>query len=217
MTSITGRSALALSMVAPALALPKQAAAAEMYGPDAGKEILPGVLTGIRKALFTTAVALGVAIASYAMMPPSALAATPNICAILASSFTPNSPMQIKAAEHSILHQTMQRNISAACLQTRGKQGASRMTAPGQAGTSTKSAGAVVAFDVPGSTITRPIAINPAGAVAGAYDDAVGLIHSFLRTSDGTITPFDPPGATCNPSTPQVFAAFPTESTRRGL
>ena len=43
MTSITRRSALALSMVAPALALPKQAAAAEMYGPDAGKEILPGV------------------------------------------------------------------------------------------------------------------------------------------------------------------------------
>lgn len=30
-------------MVAPALALQKQAAAADMYGPDAGKEILPGV------------------------------------------------------------------------------------------------------------------------------------------------------------------------------
>ena len=43
MTSITRRSALALSMVAPALALPKQAAAADIYGPDAGKEILPGV------------------------------------------------------------------------------------------------------------------------------------------------------------------------------
>ena len=43
MTSITRRSALALSMVAPALALPKQAAAADMYGPGAGKEILPGV------------------------------------------------------------------------------------------------------------------------------------------------------------------------------
>ena len=43
MTSITRRSALALSMVAPALALPKQAAAADLYGPDAGKEVLPGI------------------------------------------------------------------------------------------------------------------------------------------------------------------------------
>ena len=43
MTSITRRSALALSMVAPALALPKQAAAANLYGPDAGKEVLPGI------------------------------------------------------------------------------------------------------------------------------------------------------------------------------
>ena len=41
MTSITRRSALALSMVAPALALPKQAAAADLYGPDEGKEYAP--------------------------------------------------------------------------------------------------------------------------------------------------------------------------------
>jgi hypothetical protein len=38
----------------------------------------------MRKALFTTAVALGVAMASYAMMPPSARATPPNTCAILA-------------------------------------------------------------------------------------------------------------------------------------
>jgi len=43
MTSITRRSALALSMVAPALALPKQAAAADLYGPDEGKEYAPGI------------------------------------------------------------------------------------------------------------------------------------------------------------------------------
>jgi hypothetical protein len=43
MTSITRRSALALSMVAPALALPKEAAATDLYGPDAGKEFVPGI------------------------------------------------------------------------------------------------------------------------------------------------------------------------------
>jgi hypothetical protein len=102
----------------------------------------------MRKALFTTAVALGVAIASYAMMPPSALATTPNICAVLASSFTPNSPVQVKATDG--LYQMIESKIYAACLQTRGKQGTSRMTAPGQAGTNTTNAGAFVTFNVPG-------------------------------------------------------------------
>src|SRR5215472_10772996 len=152
----------------------------------------------MRKALFTTAIALGVAIVSYAMMPPSARATTPNTCAMLAN--TPNSRMQIKAAD-----QMIQRKIYAACLQTRGKQGASRTTAPGQARTNTTNAGAFVTFDVPGSTFTNSAAINNPGAVTGSYSGALGDvgfgIHSFLRTSDGTITPFDPPGTTCNPST----------------
>ncbi|HEY3144704.1 MAG TPA: hypothetical protein VGJ75_00065 [Dongiaceae bacterium] len=44
MTSITRRSAFALGMAAPVLALPQQAeAAGDLYGPDAGKEILPGI------------------------------------------------------------------------------------------------------------------------------------------------------------------------------
>src|SRR5215469_4555585 len=101
----------------------------------------------MRKALFTTAVALGVAVASYAMMPPSALATTPNKCAVLAGTFTPNISTQIEAADH--LDQMIQSKIYAACLQTRGKQGASRMTGPGQAGTNTANAGAFVTFDVP--------------------------------------------------------------------
>src|SRR5215471_18999504 len=135
----------------------------------------------MRKALFTTAVALGVAIANYAMMPPSAGATTPNTCALLAGSFTPNISMQIKAADQ--LHQMIQRKIYAACLQARGKQGASRMTTP-RAGTNTTNAGTFVTFDVPGSTLTNPAAINnPATAVAGHYIDAGGLFHSFLRTS----------------------------------
>ena len=114
-------------------------------------------------------------------------------CAILARSFTPNISMQIKAADQS--HQMIQREIYAACLQTRGKQGASRMTAPVQAGTDTTNAGTFVVFDPPGSTYTQPAAINPAGTVTGSFADAEFLSHSFLRTSDGTITAFDPPGA----------------------
>jgi hypothetical protein len=118
-------------------------------------------------------------------------------CAILADSFTSNSSMQIKAADQ--LDQMIQRKIYAACLRARGKQGASRMTTP-RAGTNTTNAGTFVTFDVPGSTLTNPAAINnPATAVAGHYIDAGGLFHSFLRTSDGTITPFDPPGITCDP------------------
>src|SRR5215469_12013656 len=135
----------------------------------------------MRKALFTTAVALGVAIASYAMMPPSARATTPNTCAVLAAGFAPNISMRINAADQ--LHQTIQRKIYAACLQTRGKQGASRTTTP-RAGTSTTNAGTFVTFDVPGAISTNPNAINNPGTITGHYIDAGGLTHSFLRTSD---------------------------------
>src|SRR5215469_8910257 len=117
----------------------------------------------MRKALFTTAVALGVAIASYAMMPPSARATTPNTCAILAGSYTSNSPTRFNAADQ--LHLMIQRKIYAACLQTRGKQGASRMTAPAQAGNNTTNAGTFVTFDVPAATSTNPNAINNSGAI----------------------------------------------------
>jgi hypothetical protein len=43
MTSITRRSALALGTIAPALALPRSAAADDLYDAKAGKEILPGI------------------------------------------------------------------------------------------------------------------------------------------------------------------------------
>src|SRR6516164_3387774 len=115
----------------------------------------------MQKALFSTAVALGVAIASYAIMPSSARATTPNTCAILAGSFTSNSPTQINATDQFL--QTIQSKIYAACLQARGKQGASRMTTP-PAGTNTTNAGSFVTFDPPGSTITNPDAINNSGA-----------------------------------------------------
>jgi uncharacterized membrane protein len=130
-----------------------------------------------------------------------AQSADTNICAILAGRITSDISMQIKPADHSILQQMIRRQIYVNCVQTRGQQGAPGVIAPGQPGTNTRNAGAFVTFDVPGSTITNPRAINPPGAVTGDYFDAGDLIHSFLRTSDGTITAFDPPGATCSLST----------------
>jgi hypothetical protein len=75
------------------------------------------------------------------------------------------------------------------------------VTAPANAGANITNADPFVTFDVPGSKFTTPAAINPAVAVTGTYFDAGGLIHSFLRSPDGTITAFDPPGATCSLST----------------
>ena len=52
-----------------------------------------------------------------------------------------------------------------------------------------------VTFDVPGNLPTEPSAINANGDVTGQYVDAGGNGHGFLRTSNGTITTFDAPGA----------------------
>jgi hypothetical protein len=70
--------------------------------------------------------------------------------------------------------------------------------------------GPITTFDAPGagipsgppcspliiaSTGTQGASINPAGAIAGQYVDTSGVFHGFLRAKDGTITPFDAPGA----------------------
>jgi len=54
-----------------------------------------------------------------------------------------------------------------------------------------------ITFDAPGAgpVGTMPQSINPAGAITGYYWDANYATHGFLRTSDGTITTFDAPGA----------------------
>ena len=46
---------------------------------------------------------------------------------------------------------------------------------------------------------TLPYAINPAGAITGTYQDAIG-IHGFLRARNGTFTSFDPPGSAATQS-----------------
>jgi hypothetical protein len=42
---------------------------------------------------------------------------------------------------------------------------------------------------------TGAASINDWGDIAGFYVDASGVLHGFVRTSNGTITPFDAPGA----------------------
>lgn len=42
--------------------------------------------------------------------------------------------------------------------------------------------GTITTFDPPGSTFTFAAAINPKGEVAGAFIDASGVVHGFVRT-----------------------------------
>ncbi|HEX9135464.1 MAG TPA: hypothetical protein VF905_00785, partial [Nitrospirota bacterium] len=60
----------------------------------------------------------------------------------------------------------------------------------------------ITTFDVPGAPATFPLMIIPNGTVTGYYFDASWLTHGFLRTPDGTITPFDAPGALNGTTTP---------------
>jgi hypothetical protein len=56
------------------------------------------------------------------------------------------------------------------------------------------SGGAVTTFDVPGGVgATIALAIDPGGAVSGAWSDANVVTHGFLRASGGSLTTFDPP------------------------
>ena len=51
-------------------------------------------------------------------------------------------------------------------------------------------------IDVPGATDTRPGGINLQGAIVGAFKDANGQSHGFLRSPTGSFTTIDVPGAT---------------------
>jgi len=125
----------------------------------------------------------------------------PNTCAILAGRITPDFSMQIKPADHSVLQQMFRNQVYLNCMQFHVQQGPLGETAPANGGANTTNAGTFITFDVPDALSTMPAAINRAAAVTGTYFDAEELFHSFLRSSDGIITAFDPPGATCGPST----------------
>ncbi len=53
-----------------------------------------------------------------------------------------------------------------------------------------------MSIDVPGATDTRPVGINLQGAIVGAFKDANGQQHGFLRSPAGSYTTIDVPGAT---------------------
>ena len=63
-----------------------------------------------------------------------------------------------------------------------------------------------VIFDAPGADTnagdfngTYPGSINAGGAITGAYQDASGTYHGFLRSPGGQYTTFDAPGADLTP------------------
>jgi hypothetical protein len=67
--------------------------------------------------------------------------------------------------------------------------------------------GTITTFDAPGAGTnpntfggTFPAGINLQGSVAGYLNDANGVSHGFVRTSDGKFTIFDAPGADLNPA-----------------
>ncbi|MBV8672357.1 MAG: hypothetical protein JOZ33_02895, partial [Acidobacteriaceae bacterium] len=57
--------------------------------------------------------------------------------------------------------------------------------------------GRITTFDVPGAEWTFALSnsINPAGEIAGYYEEADNVFHGFLRARDGTFITFDVPGA----------------------
>jgi hypothetical protein len=57
---------------------------------------------------------------------------------------------------------------------------------------------AYATFDSSGSAFTQPQAINPDGVIAGYYYDTAFTAHGFVRSLNGTITEFDPPGCVNN-------------------
>src|SRR5262249_49417989 len=55
--------------------------------------------------------------------------------------------------------------------------------------------GGITTFDVPGAAVngTFPVGLNDGGVVTGTYGDDVGAgFHSFVRSSNGVFTKFDP-------------------------
>jgi len=56
-------------------------------------------------------------------------------------------------------------------------------------------AATITTFSVPGAVGTFANCINQAGTSAGYWVDSSNFYHGFRRTSGGTITSFDAPGA----------------------
>ncbi len=75
--------------------------------------------------------------------------------------------------------------------------------------------GTITSFSVtdPGTSLgyaTTGIAINTAGVIAGRYVDSNGISHGFVRTGNGIITTFDPPGVATQPTFYGISGTIPT-------
>ena len=64
-----------------------------------------------------------------------------------------------------------------------------------------KTDGSILVFDAPGADTnegdfngTFPAGGNDAGLIAGYYIDTNNVSHGFLRSPNGSLTKFDPPG-----------------------
>ena len=55
------------------------------------------------------------------------------------------------------------------------------------------------------TTERGPSSINSAGTIAGTYFDNNGVSHGFVRYSNGSIVPFDAPGAAAAGGGTNVF------------
>ncbi len=77
----------------------------------------------------------------------------------------------------------------------------------------------IITFDAPGAQVsqfsgTMAYLITPAGEVGGNYLDANQVIHGFLRSSEGTFTTIDAPGA--GSETGSFQGTFPESITPAG-
>jgi hypothetical protein len=61
--------------------------------------------------------------------------------------------------------------------------------------------GTVTIFSVNSATTSACYALNDAGTAVGYYADSAGVYHGWMRTSTGTITTIDVPGAATTPGT----------------
>jgi len=130
--------------------------------------------------------------APISFWPACAGAASPAACAALAQRMALSASV---AAPPGVGPPRMvQQRLYARCV-------ASGKTSTGSGATPK---GNFVTFDV--GVSPNPTGINPAGEIAGYYFDNNDFIHSFLRTRDGAITTFDPPGAACSAQTTNLWS-----------
>jgi hypothetical protein len=127
----------------------------------------------------------------------TANAVSPQACAIFAERIAPRASILAPlGAGFPHLPQVVQQKLYVGCLPSHGTSSARSAGADGRH---------FVAFDLGAQPV--PTEISPAGEIAGYYFDNNNLIHSFLRTRDGAITTFDPPGAACSTQTQNTCSA----------